>query len=135
MPKLKHKESGEEFTTSEMPHWSPSTRCWECGDLRFADFEGDLYEAISDPPAPLTIGTRKPTPPQFLTLFTPQERIAARASEDAFVQDFMALLSDPRMSEVDLDGPPVIQAVNYLAFATIIQGYRIAPILAGEFPS
>ncbi len=58
-----------------------------------------------------------------------------RASEDPFVQDFLALLSDARMTEVDLDGPPVIQAVNYLAFVTVIEGDRIAQILAGEFPS
>lgn len=135
MPKIKLIATGEEIPVAANPVYDPNTRHWECGDQRFADWDGDLFEAIPDPPAALKIGTRKPTPPQFLTLFTPQERIAARASEDAFVQDFMALLNDPRMSEVDLDGPPVIQAVNYLAFAIIIEGDRITPILAGEFPS
>jgi len=87
------------------------------------------------PPSAPGIGTRRPTPPQFMTLFTAGERIAIRSSGDAIVQDFLSLIDDPRMAEIDLDSPPVGQGLGYLVSQELLADERRLAIFSGAFPA
>lgn len=53
--------------------------------------------------------------PTFQMRFTPGERIAIRASQDALVVDFQRLLDDPRVTHVDRARDQVKGAILYLA--------------------
>lgn len=78
--------------------------------------------------------TRAPRPSvplsrlDFLRRFTPQERIAARASNDPIIVDFMDLLA--AVSSVQLDDPDTVAAIGYLEQLGILAAGRAAEILA-----
>ncbi len=77
--------------------------------------------------------TRAPRPPvpldpvDFLRRFTAQERIAARASNDPYVIDFIALLA--RAPSIHLDDPDTVAGVGYLAQLGILTAGRAEEIL------
>lgn len=62
------------------------------------------------PPAPQLIDDV----PTFLLRIPPASRIAIRASTDAGVVDFLALLNDPRTQAVNRSLPSVQQAIEYM---------------------
>ena len=64
---------------------------------------------------------------EFLNLFTPQERVTARASADPFVKDFLALLDIAEF--VSTEDPNTIQALQYLAYLGIITSDRATQII------
>ena len=65
---------------------------------------------------------------EFLSKFTLQERITARASADPIVKDFLSLLDIAEF--VNLEDITTIQAVNYLALQGIITEQRAQEILS-----
>ena len=82
-----------------------------------------------------TAAPSRPTPPgvplskyAFLTRFTSAERIAAQASADPVVQDFLNLLNVAQ--NVSLSDPNTIAGVNYIEKVGIIAAGRAAVILA-----
>jgi hypothetical protein len=66
----------------------------------------------------------------FKLRFTAPERVAIYASTDAMVKDFVSLLDDPRLTQVDLMLPTTIQAVEYLQQAGLLTAERKDEILA-----
>ncbi|MBB4266298.1 hypothetical protein [Roseospira visakhapatnamensis] len=80
------------------------------------------------------------TPPQFLaTLFTIAERVAIRAARetDPAVDDFLRLVEDPRLTEVDRADPSTVAIVRYLTTTDppLLTEARAAQVLAGERPA
>ncbi len=64
----------------------------------------------------------------FMTRFTISERLAAKASSDPVVADFLELLTLAEF--IDTSDPNTIAGVNYLAYAGIISQSRIPDVLA-----
>lgn len=73
------------------------------------------------------------TPPEFLLLFTASERIAIRTARasDPVVADWLAILEDPRLSEVDVSRPATLDGLAYLAANDLITQARAAEIALG----
>lgn len=73
------------------------------------------------------------TPPEFLLLFTASERIAIRTARgsDPVVADWLAILEDPRLSEVDVSRPATLDGLAYLASKGLITQARAAEIALG----
>lgn len=95
MHQIKHIESGEILSVSEVPTFAAGV--WECGDQRFTDEDGDKYEAIPAAPLPPTVG-----PITFQLLWTEAERVAIDelVATDKSVANFKRLLDDPRTDAV-----------------------------------
>lgn len=89
------------------------------------------------PPAAPAPGNMSVTPPEFLRLFTPSQRIWVRQQRatDPIVDDFMYLLE--RSSEVRLYHPDTIAGLTYLTTlnGSPITGAEKDRILAGTAPS
>lgn len=64
---------------------------------------------------------------QFLSKFTMQERIAARASTDPVMDDIMTMLDLAEF--IDLDDVATVQAVGYMTATGIISSDRAEEIL------
>ena len=62
--------------------------------------------------------------------FTAPERVAIYQSTDLIVKDFISLLDDIRLKEVDLTLQSTIDAVDYLASLNLIDATRKDTILA-----
>ena len=69
------------------------------------------------------------TPLAFLRLFTAAERIAIRASDDIYVQDFLYLLERATTEVVNTD-PDTIAGVQYLASQGLITVERASEVLS-----
>lgn len=90
---------------------------------------------VFPPPAPYA-----PPPPQykttlsrpdFLLLFTSSERIAIRASADPGVVDWVTILSDSAVTEINLGLQQVQDGLAYLVSAGLLTVERKAIILQG----
>lgn len=102
---------------------------WDCGQVRFTDAEGILYEPVfNEDELPITLVT----PIQFKMLFTPLERVAIKASEDPVVQDFFSLVEDPRLTAVDRNLQSVENALRYLEALSLIDPGRADQILVAQ---
>lgn len=80
-----------------------------------------LEESSGDLPAPIL------TQLAFLRRFTPEERIAIRASTDPVVQDFLHLLG---LQDIRLDDADTIAGVGYLESLGLLAAGRAAVVLA-----
>ena len=83
------------------------------------------------PPVPVLVydGRRKLSRYEFLSLYTPQERVAIRASTDPIIMDFREMVNIAL--EVNLDLDITQQALGYLAMTGLLQPARVAEILRG----
>lgn len=106
---------------------------YQCdGDpLTFDEYPAPEFLQELVPPVPVLVydGRRKLSRYEFLSLYTPQERIAIRSSADPVVIDIQAMLDIAL--EVDLDNTVTQQSVGYLAMTGLIQPARAAEILRG----
>jgi hypothetical protein len=106
---------------------------YQCdGDpLTFEEYPVPPFTQDLVPPVPVSVysGRRRLSKYEFLSLYTPQERIAIRGSTDPMVVDIQEMLGIAL--EVDLDNPATQQSVGYLAAAGLIQPARAAEILRG----
>jgi len=66
----------------------------------------------------------------FKLRFTIQERVAIYQSTDLIIVDFVRLLEDPRLKNVDVMLQSTIDAVHYLASQNLILPSRVNEILA-----
>jgi len=107
MAQIKHIETGEVINVSQMPTWISGI--WECGDQRFTDLGCNKYEPVTV--LPLL------TPMTLYMAFTPQERIAIKASQDEYVKEFwdMYQLSVKLEKPTDPNLVSVREAIAYLA--------------------
>lgn len=90
---------------------------------------------ISEAPIsePLPLRRTVFTPPEFLLLFTAAERVAIRAARtsDPVVDDWLQILDDPRLSEVDVARASTRDGLDYLAAQGHITVERAAEIATG----
>jgi hypothetical protein len=131
---LKNIATGALQSTSVMPTWQAGI--WECGNLRVTDVTGTAYIAVSIPPPPIL------TPVRFKLLWTSPERVGIKTlrTTDAAVEDFMSLVDDVRLTEVDLSLTSTQNAIQYvlakLPTSIVPVGQaavRYAQIMAGTF--
>lgn len=83
------------------------------------------------PEAPVFVPP-KISPIEFKMLFTSAERIALRTSTDVVVVDFMEIIQDPRLQQVDLNLQTVRDGLAYIESIGLIGAGRAAEILKGE---
>lgn len=131
MPQITYMESNVTHNVSQNPIYQNGV--WECGDQRFIDPDGSLYEPIIDvvPPTVDVIS--------FKLLHTSLERITARElrATDPVIDDFWAILDDPRTENVVMALPSIQQAIEYTLTAINAAGVPIdvearkAAILSG----
>lgn len=120
--------TGETHTFESRPVYSTAVGGWTVDGLTFMDPAGGDYVLT----APTTMVVDVPT---FMMRFHPDEEIAIRASEDAYVALFRRRLDDPRVKNVNLAHPSVQGAVMYMALVAappLIAAARVAEILAPE---
>lgn len=73
------------------------------------------------------------SPVEFKLLFTPAERVAIQAARatDPVIEDFMAIVEDPRLTHVDLGLKSTREALAYLGAQGLITAERVQAILSG----
>lgn len=103
-------------------------------------YDGKTWSAPVVPtPTPVAeTGNLQPTPPEFMLLLTLQERAAFRAAaeKDPVAADLLSLLSDARLTYVDLANSGVQEAVQYMTTTDpqLLTEARAKRILAGLPP-
>jgi hypothetical protein len=106
---------------------------YQCdGDpLTFDEYPSPEFVQELVPAVPVLVydGRRKLSRYEFLSLYTPQERIEIRSSADPVIVDIQEMLNIA--IEVDLDNPVTQQSVGYLAMTGLIQPARVPEILRG----
>jgi hypothetical protein len=131
---LKNVATGTTQNSPVMPAWISGV--WECGSFRVTDITGTAYSAVSIAPPPIL------TPVRFKLLWTSPERVGIKTlrTTDAAVEDFMSLVDDVRLTEVDLSLTSTQNAIQYvlakLPTSIVPVGQaavRYAQIMAGTF--
>ena len=118
---LKSKTTGAIIQTKSV-NWNPTNLEWVIDNgVIIADAEQD-YEYIVDKPSI--------SPIAFKLRFTSPERIAIYQSIDLMVKDFISLLDDCRLKEIDLNLQSTIDAVDYLISLGLVDAVRKDTILA-----
>lgn len=86
-----------------------------------------------EPPALQPLRRTILTPPEFLLLLTAPERVAIRAARqtDPVIADWLAILDDPRLSEVDVTRQSTRDGLDYLAVQGLITPERADEIATG----
>lgn len=84
-----------------------------------------------EPPAPEPAVPPIVGPIAFKLLFTAQERIAIKTSEDPIVLDFFSIAEDPRTTEVNLALSSTQEALTHLTTVGILAEGRKEQILTG----
>ena len=84
---------------------------------------------VIEPVAPVIV-KQQISPIEFKLRFTAPERVAIYQSTDLIVKDFVSLLDDVRLTQVDLNLQSTIDAVGYLAQQGLIEENRVSEILA-----
>ncbi|MCY1705476.1 hypothetical protein [Pannonibacter sp. SL95] len=90
-------------------------------------------EAPAETPATAVPRRTVFTPPEFLLLFTAAERVAIRAARptNPVISDWLTILEDPRLSEVDVTRQSTRDGLEYLAAENLITPARAAEIGTG----
>ncbi|GHA27628.1 hypothetical protein GCM10007989_24370 [Devosia pacifica] len=80
-----------------------------------------------EPQAPVRIDT-----PLFLMRFTPQERIGIRqaAKTDLVIEDWFAIINDPRLAYIELGDPNLTAGMGYLVQQELLTEARAQEVLA-----
>jgi len=122
MAKIKHIGSGNVFEVSNNPVFMSGV--WECGGQRFMDKTGTAYVPVAIPAKVSVI--------EFKLLFSNEERVAiANArSTNHLIDDFYALLDDPRTQNVDMSLPVVQAMLDYLIEQGFLSSGRKDQILS-----
>lgn len=119
MPAIRHIETDVTYTVEGNPIYINGL--WECGDQKFVDLDGTLYEPIITliPPA---VG-----PIAFMRLFTADERVKARElrATNPKINDFFLQLEDPRTDAVVMVLPSIQADIEYVLTAVEAAGLSI----------
>ena len=125
---LTRPDTGETHTFENRPVYSQPGGGWTVDGLVFMDPAGDGWTLTAPTKDVIDV-------PTFLMRFHPQERVAIRQSADPLIVDFLGLVDDPRVQNVNLAHPSVQGAVMYMALVAappLIETSRVAEILAPE---
>lgn len=84
-------------------------------------------------PEPVTLVPPAVSPVEFMLLFTPQERVAIKAtrSSDPVISDFFDIVDDPRLTQVNLALTSTQDCLDYLIFKGLLAAERKAEIITG----
>lgn len=84
-------------------------------------------------PEPVEPEVVQPTvsPVEFKLLFSSQERIAIKTSNDPIVQDFFELVNDPRLTQVNLALKSTQDALDYMTAVGLLAVGRKDEIVTG----
>ncbi len=82
------------------------------------------------PIEPVIFKTTTLSPIEFKLRFTAPERVAIYQSTDLMVKDFISLLDDIRLKEVDLTLQSTVDAIDYLIFLDLLDATRKDEILS-----
>lgn len=135
MPQIKNIALDTNITVSQDPIYLKGI--WECGDQRFVDPDGTLYEtAITAVPVTVSVI-------EFMLLFTVAERVKTRElrATDATINDFWLLLEHPKTENVVMALPAVQASIQYTLGAIDASGLDIdiaarkVQILSGQLPA
>ncbi len=92
-----------------------------------------------EPPAPVEPTTPVVVPPkvspvEFMLLFTSPERVAIKTARiaDPIIDDFLDIVEDPRLTQVDLGLKSTQDALSYFVSLGILTAERRTEILTGE---
>lgn len=99
----------------------------------YPDGNYELEEIFTPPvdPAPIRIDT-----PLFIMRFTPQERVAMRQAAKAeneyapLIEDWLAILNDPRLAYVELGDPNLIAAMGMMVQLGLLTQERADIVMA-----
>lgn len=135
MPQIKNIAFDTNITISQDPIFLKGI--WECGDQRFVDPDGTLYEPVITT-VPVTVSVT-----EFMLLFTAAERVKTRElrATDATINDFWLLLEHPKTENVAMVLPAIQDSIQYTLEAIDAAGVEIdiparkAQILSGQFPA
>jgi len=96
------------------------------------DDKGKWTIAQIAPPVPDPVLYQKVTPMTFQMLFTSSERIAIKKAvpTDPVIEDWWSLVTNPQLTEVDLNLSSVHEALDYLVTLKIISNERKLEILS-----
>jgi hypothetical protein len=131
MHRIRNTETQETTVVSQQPEFSNGV--WDCGDRRFLDPDGLLYEIV---PEPITRVA-------FKSLFTIQEQVAIKkaraysgADESKISLKYLLdaaydILDDTQLETMDLAAPVVVQFLAALKEAGILTPEREAMIANG----
>lgn len=121
-------------SSSQKITYSDAQHGWRVGNTVYVDSRRAMV-VEKQPPSVLS-------PIEFQLCFTAQERVTGReiAQNDAVVADFLGLLDDPRLSQVDLRLGSVKTAVAHFFGVLVEKGFlaaddkekRVAAVLRGE---
>ena len=119
MPSIRNIETDVIYTVSQNPVFVDGM--WECGDQRFVDLDGTIYEPIITL-VPPTVG-----PIAFMRLFTADERVKARElrATNPKINDFFLQLEDPRTDAVVMVLPSIQADIEYVLTAVEAAGLSI----------
>jgi hypothetical protein len=96
---------------------------------------GELVKPEPVASAPLPPATPpKVSPVQFMLLLTSAERVAIKAARatDPVIDDWLDIIEDPRLTEVDLGLASTDQALDYLVSSNLLTEQRKSAILTGN---
>ncbi len=99
--------------------------------------EYDSIELVQDvmvaPEQPIPQARTVFNPIEFMMLFTSAERVAVRAlrATDPIVDDWMSIIQDPRLTQIDLKLTSTRDFLSHLVSVTVLTGARKEQILAG----
>lgn len=79
--------------------------------------------------APYTVLTRKIPTTDFIMRVPIDKRIAMKKIDDPYVIDWMQLLYDPRLYEIELESPELIDALNYMVARGYFTQQEVAVLL------
>ena len=135
MPAIRNIEDDFIYTVSQNPVFENGI--WECGDRKFVDLGGTLYEPVITA-APVIVSVT-----EFMLLFTAAERVKTRELRvsDAVINDFWLLLEHPKTENVAMVLPSVQASIQYTLEAIDAAGLAIdiparkAQILSGQLPA
>lgn len=135
MPQITHIESNVTHNVSQNPIYQNGV--WDCGDQRFIDPDGTLFEPVLTA-VPVIVSVT-----EFMLLFTVAERVKTRElrAADATIDDFWLLLEHPKTENVAMVLPAVQASIQYTLEAIDASGLAIdisarkAQILSGQLPA
>lgn len=137
-------EHGEDPSALFDPSWT-----WievPAGTVQHSVRDGDDWVHPPAPPAPEPAAAERilqVSPPTFLLLFEPGERLAIRAARayagsdaaalkvKAVLEDWFAIIEDPRLQYVDLALPATQDGLDFLVTVGLLTAPRAAAIKQG----
>lgn len=92
-----------------------------------------LTKPIQAAPEVISVVPPKVSPVEFMLLFTCTERVAIKAARgtDPVIDDFLDIIEDPRLTQVDLALGSTKGALDYFTALGILAAGRKAAILTG----